>query len=426
MKKLLLVFVCLLMILGTVGCGGDKPVDTGEAVTLTFWGHQNDAWNASWEDVVKRFNEKYPNITIDLEFFPYDDFEAKVMASLIDKEQGADIYELWGGWGVDFVPNGTLAALPDEMATLIKNEFYEPTFGALEHEGKIYGFPLEFNIESGAMLVNKNLAGKYNVTIPKTWDAMVSEAQKAVVFDGKTMKQKGLDFVNWDGVPYLFTSMILSKGGAYRDASGNFTFNTEIGQGAYQTLYDLVKVQKVTDMEGLVGGDDIEGYQQLFVDAVLFVPRGPWVIPEGEVEFGVSYGVDFDYVPMPWYGDTPKFASETGWSVAINSGSAKQEAAFLFLDFIAQDDILESHNVSCAQIPAKKSVAQDPDLLDKMPYAEPLVGILDKAVFIGLFNTDIYKEEINNNFQAFVSGKYKTAADALKALDADINKAING
>ena len=424
MKKLLLVFVCLLMVLGTVGCGSE-PVMTGDAVTLTFWGHQNDPWNAAWRDAAVRFNEKYPNITIDFEFFPYDDFEAKVMASLIDKEQGADIYELWGGWGVDFVPNGTLAALPDELATMIKEEFYEPTFGALEHEGKIYGFPLEFNIESGAMLVNKKLAEKYGVSIPTTWDGMINEAQKAVEFKGKNMTQKGFDFVNWDGVPYLFTSMILSKGGSYRDASGNFTFNTEIGQDAYQALYNLIKIRKVTDMEGLVGGDDIEGYQQLFVDAVLFVPRGPWVIAEGEDEFDVYYGVDFDYVPMPWYGGTPGFASETGWSVAINSGSAQQEAAFLFLDFISSDDILEAHNIACAQIPAKKSVAQDPELLEKMPFAAPLVGILDDAVFIGLFNTDIYKEEINNNFQAFVSGKYKTAEAALKALDADMNKAIN-
>ena len=426
MKKLLLVFVCLLMVLGTVGCGGDKPVDTGEAVTLTFWGHQNDPWNANWRETVKLFNEKYPNITIDLEFFPYDDFEAKVMASLIDKEQGADIYELWGGWGVDFVPNGTLAALPDDMAAMIREEFYEPTYGALEHEGKIYGFPLEFNIESGGLLVNKNLANKYGISTPKTWDAMINDAKKAVEYKGKNMSVKGFDFVNWDGVPYLFTSMILSKGGNYHDASWNFTFNTEVGQEAYQTLYDLVKVQKVTDMQGLIGGDEIEGYQQLFLDGVLFVPRGPWVIPEGADEFGVVYGVDFDYVPMPWYGDTPKFASETGWSIAINSGSAKQEAAFLFLNFMAQDDILEEHNITCAQIPAKKSVAQDPALLDKMPFAAPLVGILDSAVFIGPFNTDIYKETINNNFQAFVSGKYKTAADALKALDADMNKAING
>lgn len=434
MKKLLVLFMCLMMVLGLAGCGGgEQPpilsgddVETGDPVTLTFWGHQNDPWNASYRRIAQEFSAKYPYITIEFEFFPYDEFETKVMTSLINKDQGADIYEIWGGWGVDFAPTGALLPMSDEIADMIRKEFYAPTYGALEYDGKIYGFPQEFNIESGALLVNKKLAAELGVSAPTSWDQMISDAQKAVVYKGKNMVQKGFDFVNWDGVPYLLCAMIMSKGGDYRAADGHFTFNTEIGQDAYQTMYDLIKVQKVTDMAGLTGGGDIEGYQQLFVDQVLFVPRGPWVIPEGEMELGAYYGKDFDYVPMPWYGDQIRFASESGWAIAINANSPRQEAAMKFFAFFSQDEVLEAHNIACAQIPPKISVAQDPALLEKMPYAAPLVPILDKGEFIGLFNTDDnFKELINDNFERFVAGKYKNAEAALAALDAALDKANN-
>lgn len=44
---------------------------------------------------------------------------------------------------------------------------------------------------------------------------------------------------------------------------------------ALQELYDMVVVDEVTNMEGLTGGGDMEGYQQLFANKAFIVPRGP-------------------------------------------------------------------------------------------------------------------------------------------------------
>jgi len=217
--------------------------------------------------------------------------------------------------------------------------------------------------------------------------------------------------------------MILSKGGNYLDANGKFTYNTAIGREAYQTLADLIGV--VTDMDGISGGGDMEGYQLLFSGGCLFATRGPWVIPEGVDEFELTYGKEFTYVEMPWWGSEKKFPTETGWAVAINSGSANTEAAFRFLEFVSQDDILLEHNIACAQIPAKKSVAQDPDLIAEVPFFAPLVKILDGGQFIGFFNTDILKEAITENFEEYINGEYDSVDEALAALDARLNEAIN-
>lgn len=420
MKKLIVLIMSMFMLTSLVGCSGTDTPET-ETIKLTFWGHQNEAWNESYRAIGDSFMADNPGIEITFEFFPYDQFESKVQTSLISKEGGADMYEMWGGWGVDFASTGALAAMPDDMAANVIDQVYPSTIGALMYEGKLYGLPLEFNIENGAMLVNTQILKDNNVTVPTTWNELVSAGTKLTKIEDGLMVQKGFDFVNWDSVPYMFLSMILSTGGEYMDANGKFTLQTPEAKAALQELYDMVVVDKVTDLEGLVGGGDLEGFQQLFAGRNAIVPRGPWVISEGVVSFGLEYGLDFDYVAMPWFGDKAAFAAETGWALSVNGNSPQQEAAYKFLNYFYQDEQLLAHNVAAAQIPAKISVAQDPELLALMPFAAPLVGILEDAQFIGYFNTDQFKEAVNNTFVDLVMGTIPSVDEALVSLEEHLN-----
>lgn len=51
-----------------------------------------------------------------------------------------------GRLALDFTPYGTLMELPEEMAEKVREENYEPTYGALEYEDKMYG--IRWNIIS--------------------------------------------------------------------------------------------------------------------------------------------------------------------------------------------------------------------------------------------------------------------------------------
>lgn len=423
MKKLIACTLSLLLAFTLTGCGS-KPTSESDQTVLTFWGHQNEPWNASYQRIAAEFEAENPDIKINFEFFPYDQFESKVQTSLISKGGGADIYELWGGWGLDFASTGALAPIPEELGKQIIEDSYPSSTGALIHDEHLYGLPMEFNIENGAMLVNKNLMKELNLSVPTTWAELRETARKATVKEGNAYKYKGFDFVNWDGVPYTFISMILSSGGNYMKEDGTFNVRTPEAKAALQELYDMVAVDGVTDMEGLAGGSNLEGYQQLFAGTTVMVPRGPWTIAEGSTSFGLTYGTDFDYVSMPFFTDTPAFAAETGWSIAVNGSSEKQEAAFKFIEYFFQDEVILQHNVDCAMIPAKKSVAHNPEFVEKMPFAAPLIDILENAQFIGHFNTDQFKEQINNTFTDFVSGKITNVDDALAQMETNLNNIL--
>ncbi|MDH6367246.1 MULTISPECIES: ABC transporter substrate-binding protein [unclassified Breznakia] len=424
MKFLKACLACMLVFTLTA-CGQGSSEENSDKTVLTFWGHQNEAWNKAYEEMAAKFEAENEDIEIKFEFFPYDQFESKVQTSLLSQEGGADIYELWGGWGIDFAPTGALAPINDTLTKEILDGYYEPTYGSLMFEEKLYGFPLEFNIEYGGMIINDNILEEKSISVPQNWEELRAAAKNATVKDGDTFVTKGFDFVNWDSVTYMFTSMIMSQGGSYQNEDGTFTFNTEEGRKAFQELTDMVVKDGVTDLSGLTGGEGLEGYQQLFAGTTAMVPRGPWTISEGELSFELKYGEDFDYVSLPFYGETQSFAAETGWSLAVNGNSKKSDAAMRFLEFFAQEENLLEFNVACAQIPASKEVAQDPEFIKKMPYAEPLVKILDDGHFVGYFNTDTFKEKINEVFTEYAIGGYASVDDALMDLDKKLNSAIN-
>lgn len=422
MKKLISLILVVALTMSLVACAKTAKTEpaAGGVTELVIWGHQEDSWNNSYRAIADAFMAENSDVKITYEFFPYDEFESKVQTSLMSKSGGADLYEIWGGWGVDYASTGALAAMPDEMAKEIEADAYPCTYGALMYEDKLYGMPMEFNIECGGLLVNNALLNEKNLTVPTTWDELIAEAKQVAVVENGIMTVKGFDFVNWDGVPYLFTSMILSQGENYINEDGSFNFTSDASKKAFTELTDLVTKEGVTDLSGLVD-EDLEGYMMLYAGTALFVPRGPWAIAEGISTFELTYGEDFSYVAMPWYAEKKAFAAESGWSIAVNASSDKQDAAFRFLEYFFSDDVLMSHNVACGQIPAKKSVAQSAEYLEKFPYAEPLVGILDGAQFIGYFNTDMFKEIINNVFTDYCTGGiYANVDEAL----ADLNQKL--
>ena len=195
-KRIVSLILCGLMVFSAAGCSGGGENKAGkDDVTLTMWTHINEPWNAAYKDAIKEFESENEGVRIKLETFPYDEFESKVQTALIDGE-----------------------GVAEEMAEKVREENYEPTYGALEYEDKMYGIPLEYNIEYGGMLVNDTLLKAKGLTVPKTWEELRKTAIEGTEHDGNIFQCKGFDFVNWDSVPYYFLAFILQQDADYMTA----------------------------------------------------------------------------------------------------------------------------------------------------------------------------------------------------------------
>ena len=410
---------------GSGGSGGSGS-SGGAKTVVQFWGHVNEAWNNSHRATIEKFNASQSDIEVVPTFFPYDDFEAKIQTSLMTGGAGADIYEIWGGWGLDFVASGALSPTPEYLIEEIIADCYDPVLGAFynKDDGKYYGAPVEFNNEYGGMLVNKPRFEEKGIPYPKTWDEIMAVAKETSVSNGPIMEMRGLDFTTDDTLTTTFLSMILSTGGEYF-VDGHFKLTTPNAEEALQYLVDLVKVYKVTNLDSALStqGPEIDGAHFLGRDEAMMVPRGPWVISLLEEEYDKHLGVDFDYISFPFYGPTPAFPAETGWSLCVPKNTKVDAAAWTYIEYFLQKENLLQHNIKCAQIPPLKSVATDPEYVAQLPYMEPLIGILDAGKFIGPFNTDVLKISLRNTFASLCldDGTFGSVAEALAVLEKQLN-----
>jgi len=407
----------------TTAAAAPTESDAEPVVSVQFWGHVNEAWNLSHKATIEKFNKGQSAVEVVGTFFPYDDFEAKIQTSLMSGGAGADVYEIWGGWGLDFVASNALSQVPDDLINELKEDCYEPVMGAFEGaDGKFYGVPVEFNNEYGGMLVNKVKFDELGLDYPETWDDIIDVARQTSDSSGEVFNMRGLDFTTNDTLTTTFLSMILSQGGQYW-VDGKFKLTTTEANTALKTLVDYVVVDGLTNTDSAVALGDIESAHFLGRDEAMMVPRGPWVISLLEEEYDKEYGVDFDYVKFPFFSSTRAFPAETGWSMCVPKSTQVADAAWTYVDFFLDKENLLQHNINCAQIPPRKSVATDPAFVEQLTYMKPLVDILDYGKFIGPFNTDVLKFDLRDVFISLCSndGTYASVSAALEALETQLN-----
>lgn len=418
MKKLLALAMALVLAMSVVTVGASAQT------VVKFWTHQNTAWNESYEGLIAEFEAANPDIKIEYSYFPWDDFESKIQTSLLAGDAGADVYEAWGGWMMDFSTTGSLAEVPAELMNDLLEDSYEPVLGTLTHDGKYYGVPVEFNSGYGGIVVNKKLFEEAGIEYPTTWAEVIDIATKVAVTEGELMPMRGLEYISWDTLVFNWLSMILQNGGDFRTADGKLDFNTPVAADTMRTMMSYITENHVTNLDTAIGAEAIREHGFVAIDECFMATNGPWVVADCVSTYGRVYGEDVEYIAQPAFveGAEQKWVAETGWSMCVAQKSTVQEAAWKFVEFLQQPENMLRHNIACDQIPARASVAQNPEYLEARPYMKPIVDILDKAVYMGSFNSNILKGFVQQMFISLVSndGTYATVEDAMVKLNSDL------
>jgi ABC-type glycerol-3-phosphate transport system substrate-binding protein len=107
--------------------------------------------------------------------------------------------------------------------------------------------------------------------------------------------------------------------------------------------------------------------------------------------------LEFDYVALPpMMGTEHKFASVGGWGYVVAKTAKNPDLAWKLAAFLGADETnVFSFNSKSATIPAMKSVATDPKLLESAPFIASVLPILDAGQYQGnLTDSDQLSYEI--------------------------------
>jgi len=393
-------------------------------LNVTWWSHDNQAFVAANVEMINRFQAANPDINIVYQYFPYAVFISKLQAGY-NSGTVADMQQMFGTWVTQYAGFGLLDPVPANLAEGMADRFFEAAAGAYGLNDQFYGMPKEYNLENGSMLVNPALVEEAGITdTPSTWQELMDNAVKATKYDDQgRITQAGFLMAGNDAITFLFLAMILQQGATYwADDGVHVNFQTDAAKKAWQDETDIVTKYHVEDETSL---PNPSRYEVFFQGKGAMCMVGPWAIAVGQEEFP---GLDFNYVNLPTYAGTEyRFAAESGWGEVVNANAAPEvkEAAWKFIDFMAQPDNLRDWNLATYTIPSLKALQNDPAILEAAPLLQASFNVLPYGQWVGpVQDRDRFWTSIHDAFTAVGLGQMD-APTALAQAEQQINQMID-
>lgn len=424
-KKLLSILLCTSMIASlAVGCGSNSKeevsegTDKSEKTKLTFWCHENEPWIKSYNVMAEKFEKEHPEYDVEVQSYPFKVYTEKIQTALTSKgEECPDIIAVWGGMAPAYIESDALAAVPADFEKELREDYMDPTLGVYQKEGKIYGVPMEYNLEYGGMIVNKKLFEEANLEYPTTWEELRKVSQEVSVSNGDVVEMEGFEMMDSDSLICNYLAMILQQGGQYIEDNGDINFATAEGVKALEEILSMVDNGEV-DLENLANGEYC--FNDVYQDKGYMASVGTWGIGEGET-YELKYGEDYEYVPVPQYGEKMAFASETGWGLMVPANGANVDAAWEFIEFFSQPENLVEHNIACNQLPPRKSMLTNETYLNAMSDIAFILDILPDGQWMGPYNTSAMRQIFDQMFLDLCDAKDRDVEGALKAASEQIS-----
>lgn len=254
-KKILSALLCATMAVSMLaGCGGSKDTASadnstsdvaagtetsdasdagtdasGEAVTLEFWTIDlKAAFGDFFNDMIAKYEEENPGVTINWTDIPYDDVQSKLVTAVAGGT-APDVVNLNTQFALNLAGKDALVDLNAEATDEQKGIYIEDLWNSAKIGDSVYAFP--WYASPDIMFYNKDLFEQAGLDVPTTFDQALEEAEE---FYNKTgaylfqpdeffnlLVEENIDVLNADGTAAAFntqeTADLLSKYKEYTD-----------------------------------------------------------------------------------------------------------------------------------------------------------------------------------------------------------------
>ena len=188
------------------GCGAT----TSTPVTLTFWYTESGSQAAAVKDLIIKFEQQNPSITINGRQVANTQAHDLYLTA-VKQSKAPDVLSAEIGWSNEFAAAGDLYDITSSVSSTGKSDYLAAPLAATTYKGKIYGLPQDADFlvlyYNKAMLTAGGIA-----TAPTTWDQF-DAANKALTKNGKYGWA-------WQGSAYDMQQFLYSFGGGLINTSG--------------------------------------------------------------------------------------------------------------------------------------------------------------------------------------------------------------
>jgi len=372
-KKILLVTITAVTIVVFVSSS-----IVAETIELTYWDWSLKTRLELEQRIFRDFEAENPNIKIELQMIAnwWEKYPTAIAAGTTP-----DFWNLHENIQYEITKNYALAPFPEDIFpySWLEENFseYEENF---QYEGKYYVMPWSL---AGTMLYYNKIdfkkAGLGEADVPKSWDELVTVAEKLTIYDSAGGVERAGFLINgWTADYYLGDIFFQACGDWIKDGKSNFL--SPGARKAAQWWQDLMYRYKVTD----------KGFPEMtsaFASEIgSMMAMATWFVGYLDADYlYIDYGVAAPPTPTgkpkPYYGNV---AWETGLSVLADTSPEKKQAAWKVIKFILDNDAyLEEAARIMGGAPLKKSVREiaEHPLTKVMIAMSPYLKMIDLEVY---------------------------------------------
>lgn len=327
----------------------DKPTAAPSKVTLRVLVHQNPPMVTFMEDFNKKFQAKFPNITVDMSVVNAGDLATVTQTRLTAND--VDVVDLFGfsnqaqpymkkadspNWQ-QLIEAGLMMDLTDQAFVKLYDTAAIKDAGS--YNGKVYSINLGRITYSG-IFYNKDLFAKYSLKVPTTWGELVTACDTFAKDKIPCMTAGGKD-----GWP-IFVGAYGLLGAIYPDQAklveGLWTGSIKWNDAKSLEMWKKMQVYARDWMEPGAVGIPNDGAPGRFASgAVAMLPGGSWMASAIDTA-GPSF--KWGYIPFPGSdnADDNKYLFgkyDQGWAVAAKTPN--KDAA---MQYLAEFSVPENYN----------------------------------------------------------------------------------
>jgi multiple sugar transport system substrate-binding protein len=219
---------------------------------------------------------------------------------------------------------------------------------------------------------------------------------------------------------------VLERGADYFAADKvHLDFMTPQAEATVQWLVDMGLKDKVVDAKTFNGTTNWVG-DSFFQSLVAIGYVGPWIVPPSRASHA-DFPDPWTYVSCPYYGDKMSFAADAGWGKTVSPNSKDLQTSWDFVQYWTVDPKnARAWNVGTGTIPAQKSVAADPTLINDMNWIAPSLKVLPYGKYVGMLQDRdfIWYNVVATHITECLQGM-RSVKDTMKLMNVDANKLID-
>lgn len=310
-------------------------------------------------EVITRFEQKYPTITVECLPTPYNQARKNLM-QLISGGNAPDVVHIQSHWTSYFASIGALEHLEPLLDKgNLDNRFYEKDLVAGMYHNKLYS--VAWGVCPVSMIMNTHLikqAGLYPLPSLMTLDGFLEICRQLDQFyEGEEKYCYALN-VSIDQESDFLTIyfFLLAFQGSFVNDQGEVIFNSPGNVAAFTWLRNFVRSVRVFK-------STIHDIRKRFARGdIAFIADGPWIKYQLEEYTGAPFEQNFEVILNPVQHPEAKSRSwNYNHALAICSQSQYKRQAAQFIDAISNDyDISNLYYTQVGHLPANRTYLSAP------------------------------------------------------------------